>query len=82
MLLLLEDTACNQYVTSVCLCVFVGTSIVYCLLPKDPLQVLGPGVLHLLVNCLKCVCVVGFPLPEPDLKTQATVTTVLGQANI
>ncbi len=65
-----------------CLCVYVGTSVVYCLLPQDPLQVLGPGILDLPANCLKCVCVVGFPLSEPDLKTQATVTTVLGQAYI
>lgn len=65
-----------------CLCAFVGTSVVYCLLPQDPLQVLGPGVLHLSADCLKCVCVLSFSLPEPDLKTQATVTAVLGHAYI
>lgn len=65
-----------------CVCVFVGTSVVNCLLPQDPLQVLGPGILHLLAYCLKCVCVLGFPLPEPDLKTQATVTAVLSHAYI
>lgn len=65
-----------------CVYVFVGTSVVYCLLPQDPLQVPGPGLLQLPANCLKCVCVLGFPLPEPDLKTQATVTAVLGQAYI
>lgn len=64
------------------LCVFVGTSVVYCLLPQDPLQVLSPGIFHLPASCLKCVCVLGFPLPEPDLKTQATVSAVLSQAYI
>lgn len=58
------------------------TSVVHCLLPQDSLQVLCPGILHLPANCLKCVCILSFPLPEPYLKTQATVTAVLGQAYI
>ena len=58
------------------------TSVVYSLFPKDSLQVLGPGTLYLPVDCLKCVCVLGFPLPEPDFETQASVTAVLGQAYV
>lgn len=64
------------------LCVFLGTSVVHRLFPQDPLQVPGPGLLHLPANYLKCVCVLGFPLSEPDLKTQTTVPAVLGQAYI
>lgn len=54
----------------------------HCLLPEDPLQVLGPGVLHLPAECLECVCVLGFPFPVPDLKAQAAVTAVVSQAYI
>lgn len=64
------------------LLVLVVTSVVYCLLPEDPLQVLGPSLLHLPAHCLQHVSVLGFPLPEPDLKTQATVTAVLGHAYV
>lgn len=63
-------------------CLYVGTSVVYSLFPQDPLQVLGPGLLHFPSNCLQCVCVLTFPLSEPDLKTQATVTGVLGHAYV
>lgn len=58
------------------------TPVVYSLFPKDSLQVLGPGTLHLSTDCLKCVRVLSFPLPEPDLETQASVTAVLGQAYV
>lgn len=58
------------------------TSVVHCLLPQDPLQVPGPGLLQLPAACLKRVRVLGFPLAEPDLKAQAAVAAVLGQANI
>lgn len=53
-----------------------------CLLPQDPLQVSGPGLLHVWVHSLKRVRVLSFPLPEPDLETQASVAAVLGQAYI
>lgn len=53
-----------------------------CLLPQDPLQVPGPGLLHRPANRLKRVRVLSFPLPEPDLETQAGVAAVLGQAYI
>lgn len=68
---------------SVCLFLFsFRTSVVHCLLPQDPLQVPGPGLLQLPAACLKRVRVLGFPLSEPDLKAQAAVAAVLGQANI
>lgn len=60
----------------------VGTSVVDRLLPQDPLQVPGPEVLHLPADGLKRVRVLGFPLPEPDLKAQPTVAAVLGHAHI
>lgn len=65
-----------------CLCIFVGTPVVHCLIPQDPLQILGPSLFQLPANCLKRVRVLGFPFPEPDLKTQAAVTAVLSQAYI
>ena len=58
------------------------TSVVYGLLPQDPLQVFGPGFLHPSANSLKRVCVLAFSLSEPDLKTQAAVTAVLGHAYV
>lgn len=54
----------------------------YGLLPQDPLQVLGPGLLRLPAACLQGVRVLAFPLSEPDLETQASVSTVLGHADI
>lgn len=58
------------------------TSVVYGLLPEDPLQVPGPAHFHLRASCLKDVRVLGLPPPEPDLKTQATVTTVMGHSDV
>lgn len=54
----------------------------YGLLPQDPLQVLGPGLLRPPAACLQRVRVLAFPLSEPDLKAQAAVSAVLGHAYI
>lgn len=59
-----------------------ATSVVHCLLPQDPLQVFGPSLLHLPAHGLEYVRVLGFPFPEPDLKTQATFSAVLGHAYV
>ena len=58
------------------------TSVVHRLLPEDALQVPGPSLLHLSANCLEHIGVLRFPLPEPDLKTQAAVAAVLGHAYV
>lgn len=73
---------CTNVLCEARLSVFVGTSVVNCLLPQDPLQVFGPDVFHFPTNCLDSIGVLSFPLPEPDLKTKPAVTAVLGHAYV
>lgn len=58
------------------------TSAVSCLVPQYPLQVSGPGFLHLQAGRLQSVGVLMFPPADPDLKTQTAHTGVLGHPNI
>lgn len=51
-----------------------GTSTVGSLVPQNPLQVGGPGFLHVRAGRLQGVGVLPFPPAEPDLKTQRTHT--------
>lgn len=53
---------------------YVITSTVSGLIPQDPLQVGGPGFLHLHAGGPQGVGVLTFSPAEPDLKTQAAHT--------
>lgn len=58
------------------------TSTVSCLVPEYPLQVRGPGFLHLETGGLQSERVLIFPPPDPDLKTQTAHNRVLGHSNV
>lgn len=69
-----ESSKCSNWCVFICRC---RTSVVYSLFPEYPFQVPGPSLLHFTAGCLQSVCVLTFPLSEPDLKTQTGVTGVL-----
>jgi len=52
------------------------------LIPQNPLQVGGPGFLHLHAGGLQGVGVPTFPPAEPDLKTQTAHTGVVSHPNV
>lgn len=52
------------------------------LIPQNPLQVGGPGFLHLHAGGLQGVRVLAFSPAEPDLKTQTAHTRVVGHPDV
>ena len=58
------------------------TSAVGRLVPQYPLQICGPGFLHLHARSLQRVCVLTFPPAEPDLKTETARARVLGHPDV
>lgn len=58
------------------------TSTVCCLIPQNPLQVSGPGLLQVHAGGPQGVGVLTLPSAEPDLKTEAAHTRVMGHPNV
>lgn len=59
-----------------------GTSAVSRLIPQNPLQVGGPGFLHIHAGGLQGVDVAAFSPAEPDFEAQATHAGVVRHADV